>query len=110
MYGRGVDNAQSLRAGEYVPTESKLLKRLSWGGRIKQDVRSVSTEKASLGTNGSTLGFSTRLMYRNVTYLGKGYPGFSDGDRRKAHFPALSTIRSGDGHRQGFTKGINNVT
>ena len=72
MYGRGVDNAQSLRAGEYVPTESKLLKRLSWGGRIKQDVRSVSTEKASLGTNGSTLGFSTRLMYRNVTYLGKG--------------------------------------
>ena len=72
MYGRGVDDAQSLRAGEYQPTESKLLKRLSWGGRIIQDVRSVSAEKASMGTNGSTLGFSTRLMYRNVTALGKG--------------------------------------
>ncbi len=72
-YGRGVDDAQSLRAGEYQPTESKLLKRLSWGGRIIQDVRSVSTEKASIGTSGSTLGFNTRLMYRNVTALGKGF-------------------------------------
>ena len=71
-YGRGVDDAQSRRSGEYRPTENELVKRLSWGGRIIQDVRSVSAEKVSTGPNGSALRLSSRLMYRNVTYLGKG--------------------------------------
>ena len=66
-YGRGVDAAQSFRTGEYEPTERKLLRTLSWSGRINQDFRFVSA-----GTNGSTLRFRSRWMYRNVTNLGKG--------------------------------------
>ena len=42
-YGRGVDRAQSLRGGEYVPAATDSLWRaLSFGGRTSQDLRTVT--------------------------------------------------------------------
>src|SRR5262245_33241705 len=38
-YGRGIDEAQSLRAGEYDAASAKLPAGLSFGGRFDQDFR-----------------------------------------------------------------------
>ena len=72
-YGKGIDQAQSLRAGEYVPSASRLASALSWGGRITQDLRLVGQETVSGSTSGPILGaLRTRFMYRNNTELGRG--------------------------------------
>src|SRR3954462_3088816 len=55
-YGRGIDEAQSLRAGEYVQSDNAVAKALRWGGRISQDLRVVSQETVSGSTGGPTLG------------------------------------------------------
>ena len=68
-YGRGIDEAQSLRAGEYQPRKSDLVDALSWGGRISQDVRIVMA--AAHQKTGDS--FRPRLQYRNVTQLAKGF-------------------------------------
>jgi hypothetical protein len=72
-YGRGVDEAQSLRAGEYVPTTNAVIRALSWGDRITQDLRFAGQEQLSTSTNAPLLGlFRGRFMYRNATEFGKG--------------------------------------
>lgn len=77
-YGRGIDEAQSLRAGEYAPSENRLAKALSWGGRITQDVRVVAQETVSTSTGAPVIGaFRSRFMYRNNTELGKGFHLFA---------------------------------
>jgi hypothetical protein len=40
-YGRSIDQAQSLRGGEYQPTQNWFFQTLSWGGRITQDIRAI---------------------------------------------------------------------
>jgi hypothetical protein len=73
-YGRGIDEAQSLRAGEYQPSLNEIAKALTWGGRITQDVRVVAQETLNTSTGAPILGvFRSRLMYRNNTELGKGF-------------------------------------
>ena len=73
-YGRGIDEAQSLRAGEYKPSTNSFATAINWGGRITQDVRMVGQETVSSTAGGPVLGvFRNRLMYRNNTELGKGF-------------------------------------
>lgn len=64
-YGRGIDEAQSWRAGEY---------QMQTGGRMTQDVRSVTQEQFSTSTGKPTTGLlRSRLIYRNSTELGCGF-------------------------------------
>jgi hypothetical protein len=73
-YGRGIDEAQSLKGGEYQPSDSEVVKTLSLGGRITQDFRMVSQEQVATSTGQAILGaLRTRFMYRNATDLGKGF-------------------------------------
>ena len=73
-YGRGIDEAQSLRGGEYQPTDIGVIRALSWGGRITQDFRFLGQEQLSTGTNQPTLGLNrSRFMYRSATELGGGF-------------------------------------
>jgi len=72
-YGRGIDEAQSLRAGDYRPA-SPDQRALNLWGRVTQDLRAVIQEQETWapGQSGAEL-FRPRLMYRNVTDLGKGF-------------------------------------
>jgi hypothetical protein len=73
-YGRGIDEAQSLRAGEYAPTENPVVRALSWGGRITQDIRIASQEQVSTSSGAPVRGIlRSRFFYRNATELGKGW-------------------------------------
>lgn len=67
-YGRGIDEAQSLRAGEYRPRENEFVKTISWGGRIAQDLRVVMVAAHQRAAQ-----FRPRLQYRNVTELPRGF-------------------------------------
>jgi hypothetical protein len=74
MYGRGIDEAQSFRAGEYKATENSIIRLLSWKGRITQDVRMVTQETLSTSTGKPVTDLlRSRWMYRNATELGKGF-------------------------------------
>lgn len=46
-YDRSIDEAQSLRAGEYAPTTSALIRALNWNGRITEDLRFVGQEQVT---------------------------------------------------------------
>jgi hypothetical protein len=72
-YGRSIDQAQSLRGGEYQPSQNSWIAALDWGGRITQDVRVVLQEQATSTTDqkGTDL-LRSRFMYRNATELGGG--------------------------------------
>lgn len=73
-YGRGIDEAQSKRAGEYQPGALHLFELLSANGHIDQDFRAVAATQISSTTNGPVLGLNRgRFFYRNVTTLGKGF-------------------------------------
>ena len=73
-YGRSIDQAQSLRGGEYQPSQSSWIDTLDWSGRITQDVRVVLQEQATSTTNqqGTDL-LRSRFLYRNATELGAGW-------------------------------------
>ena len=64
-YGRGIDQAQSLRGGEYRAREAHR--------RFTQDLRAVFQEQATWVDTKAPNVFRPRLMYRNVTELGKGF-------------------------------------
>jgi hypothetical protein len=72
-YGRSIDQAQSLRGGEYQPSQDPWIQAVDWGGRITQDVRVVLQEQAASTTSqqGTDL-LRSRFMYRNATELGGG--------------------------------------
>lgn len=73
-YGRSIDEAQSLRAGEYRPRDNRLVRTVSWNGRIAQDLRVLfpmhRTWSAHEPVEGSV---RARLQYRNFTQLSKGF-------------------------------------
>src|SRR5713226_4796158 len=50
-YGRSIDQAQSLRGGEYRPSQDPWIQAVDWGGRITQDVRVVLQEQATITTS-----------------------------------------------------------
>jgi hypothetical protein len=92
-YGRSIDEAQSLRAGEYEPTTISLIKALSWNGRITEDLRFVGQEQVSTSSNAPVLGlFRGRFMYRNATEFGGGFRFSATvvGENESAPRPALS--------------------
>ncbi|MEO8658532.1 MAG: hypothetical protein ABI693_08685 [Bryobacteraceae bacterium] len=74
VYGRGIDQAQSLAGGEYKPSDNEIARLLSWQGRITQDVRMVGQEVLSTSPGQPVVGVSrSRFMYRNATELGGGF-------------------------------------
>jgi hypothetical protein len=72
-YGRGIDEAQSLRAGEYRPRDNKLVRVISWNGRIAQDFRFVFPMQRAWASHESSSSFRPRLLYRNFTELAQGF-------------------------------------
>ncbi len=73
-YGRSIDQAQSLRGGEYQPLRNSLIETLDWRGRITQDVRVILQEQANSTTGlPGTDSLRSRFMYRNATELGGGW-------------------------------------
>ena len=73
-YGRGIDGAQSRRAGEYEPAVSGRGRALNLWGRVTQDVRTVIQEQQTWATDEPIANlFRPRVMYRNVTDLGRGF-------------------------------------
>ena len=91
-YGRGIDEAQSLRAREYKPLDNPWVRTLSWGGRITQDFRTVMQEQVTSTTDQPVTNlFRPRLMYRNATELGKGFrlSAVVTGETESAPRPAM---------------------
>src|SRR4029434_485858 len=73
-YGRGIDEAQSRRAGEFTPGGNRFMSSLSLNGRIDQDFRAVSSLQLSRASGGAYRGVHrVRFFYRNVTTIGKGF-------------------------------------
>lgn len=73
-YGKGIDEAQSLRAGEYRPRDTKLVRTLSWHGRIAQDLRLTAPVRWTWPAHEpSNTSFQGRLQYRNYTQLPAGF-------------------------------------
>lgn len=69
-YGRGIDQAQSLRGGEYRKSTDPIFAALTFGGRVTQDLRTVLQRSDTWTSGRSAVGlFRPRLMYRNVTNL-----------------------------------------
>lgn len=69
-YGRGIDQAQSLRGGEYQPSDESMFRALSWRGRVSHDVRALIQGQARWVDGGHAPGsFRPRLSYRNVSQL-----------------------------------------
>lgn len=64
-YGRGIDQAQSLRGGEYRAREAHR--------KMMEDLRAVFQEQATWVDTRSPNVFRPRLLYRNVTEVGKGF-------------------------------------
>src|SRR5262245_60225419 len=73
-YGRGIDEAQSRRGGEYLGGANPLLKSLSLNGRIDQDFRAVTSLQLTHSPGGAYKGVDrVRFFYRNVTTIGAGF-------------------------------------
>lgn len=74
LYGRGIDQAQSLTGGEYEPFTERWIRDVNWGGRVTQDVRTIMQQQDTSTTNKSgTQLFRSRFLYRNATELGAGF-------------------------------------
>ena len=73
-YGKSIDEAQSLRGGEYRPRDSKVVRALSWNGRIAQDLRLLIPMQRTWSAHDPVEGsVRARLQYRNFTQLPGGF-------------------------------------
>jgi hypothetical protein len=73
-YGKSIDEAQSLRAGEYRPRDGRVVKALTWNGRIAQDLRLVMPMQRTWSAHDPVEGsVRARLQYRNFTQLPRGF-------------------------------------
>ena len=73
-YGKSIDEAQSLRGGEYRPRDGRMVRALSWNGRIAQDLRLVMPMQRTWSAHDPVEGsVRARLQYRNFTQLPKGF-------------------------------------
>jgi hypothetical protein len=90
-YGRGIDQAQSLRGGEYRPGEDPLLRALSLRGRLRQDLRLVMQQQGKWAGQSGVSTFRARLMYRTVATLGSNvrFAGTVTGENEGVPRPAL---------------------
>ncbi len=90
-YGRGIDQAQSLRGGEYQPAADGLFGPLSLQGRIRQDLRAVMQRQGKWAGRSGVSTFRARLMYRTVAALGSNirFAGTVTGENESAMRPKL---------------------
>lgn len=73
-YGRGIDKAQSLAAGDYQPSDDGFVRALNLDGRITHDLRAVAQGQARwVGDERSPGSFRPRILYRNASELGHGF-------------------------------------
>jgi len=73
-YGKSIDEAQSLRGGEYRPRDTRVIRTLSWNGRIAQDLRLVMPMQRTWSAHDPVEGsVRARLQYRNFTQLPRGF-------------------------------------
>lgn len=92
-YGRGIDEAQSLRGGEYKPGVDAPLSALALGGRLDQDFRIVLSDAASAPAGSDwTNTFRARFYYRSVFRVGKGlrFTATAAGENDSSPRPALA--------------------
>src|SRR6185503_158640 len=92
-YGRGIDQAQSLRGGESKTSPEPWVEALSLGGRVTQDVRTVMQRQATWATDkAATMVFRPRFMYRNVTAISEAFrvAATVTAETQSAPRPALS--------------------
>jgi hypothetical protein len=68
-YGKSIDQAQSLRAGEYRPSQKPLLAGLGLQGRVTEDVRFAASGQYATNGGRTLTTLWPRLAYRNVTSL-----------------------------------------
>ena len=74
LYGRSIDQAQSLVGGEYQQWQNPWIQAINWGGRITQDFRLVMQQQdTSTTAKAGTQLFRNRFLYRNATELGRGF-------------------------------------
>lgn len=72
-YGRGIDEAQSLRAKEYRLSQNPLAFVKFGKGSMLEDLRAVFVDQGIWASHQpGTNSFRPRLMYRNVTDFGNG--------------------------------------
>jgi len=93
LYGRSIDQAQSLIGGEYTPWQNGVAQAINWGGRITQDFRVVMQQQDTSTTDrAGTQLFRNRFIYRNATELGNGLrlTGTVTGETANVLRPALS--------------------
>ncbi|HLK62841.1 MAG TPA: hypothetical protein VKU19_05355 [Bryobacteraceae bacterium] len=93
LYGRSIDQAQSLVGGEYEPWQSAFAQTINWGGRITQDFRLVMQQQDTSTTDkAGTQLFRNRFIYRNATELGHGWriTATVTGENASAPRPTLS--------------------
>src|SRR5688572_385158 len=73
-YGKSIDEAQSLRGGEYRPRDSRVVRALSWSARIAQDLRLLIPMQRTWSAHDPVEGsLRARLHYRNFTQLPGGF-------------------------------------
>ena len=73
-YGKSIDEAQSLRGGEYRPRDTRVIRSLSWNRRIAQDLRLVLPMQRTWSAHDPVEGsVRARLQYRNFTQLPRGF-------------------------------------
>ena len=73
-YGRSIDEAQSLRGGEYRPSQNRLVTLLRARGAIVQDLRAVFVQQRAWTSHApGTSVFRPRLQYRNLTSFGSTF-------------------------------------
>jgi hypothetical protein len=73
-YGRGIDEAQSLRAGDYVVNDKEPTSALTFGGHLDQDFRVMLSDAFTRKPGGDySSAFRSRFYYRTVTTLSKGF-------------------------------------
>ena len=91
-YGRGIDKAQSLVAGDYQPSDDGFVRALNLNGRITHDLRAVAQGQARWVDDDRSPGsFRPRILYRNASDLGHGLrvSAVVTADGERAPRPAL---------------------
>ena len=90
-YGRGIDEAQSRRGGEYEPAEDGLFRSVSANGRIRQDLRLVMQQQTKWNRQTPVSAMRARVMFRAVAALSSKlrFAGTVTGENEGAARPSL---------------------
>ena len=90
-YGRGIDEAQSRRGGEYEPAEDGLFRSVSANGRITQDLRLVMQQQTKWNGQTPVSAMRARIMFRAVAALSSNFrfAGTVTGENEGAARPSL---------------------